>query len=113
MERDYKYIADLAEQVEIPVDGILSRTLYTDEQVKVVLFGFDAGQELSEHTASTPAIMHIIQGEAGLTLGDDSFEARTGAWVHMPPQLQHSLRAKTPVVMLLLLLKPGGAVGPE
>ena len=100
------YIADLAKQVDIPADGILSRTLYADEQVKVVLFGFDAGQELSEHTASMPAILHIVQGEAHLTLGGDSVEARAGTWVHMPPDLKHSVQAKTPVVMLLLLMKP-------
>ncbi len=105
MSPTYTYIADLAAQVDIPADGILSRTLYSDDQVKVVLFAFDAGQELSEHTASTPAILHVLQGEARLTLGHDSMEARAGAWVHMPAQLQHSLSATTPVVMLLLLLK--------
>jgi quercetin dioxygenase-like cupin family protein len=105
MNPKYVYIADLAKQVDIPDDGILSRTLHTDEQVKVVLFGFDAGQELSEHTASMPAILHIVQGEARLTLGDDSVEAQAGAWIHMPPNLRHGVYAKTPVVMLLLLLK--------
>jgi len=105
MNSRYTYFADLAKEADIPVDGILSRTLYTDEQVKVVLFGFGAGQELSEHTASMPAILHIVQGEAHLTLGDDSLEARAGAWVRMAPGLQHSVFAKTPVVMLLLLLK--------
>ncbi len=105
MNLRYTYIADLAKQADVPVDGILSRTLYTDEQVKVVLFGFGAGQELSEHTASMPAILHIVQGEAHLTLGDDSLEAQAGAWVHMPPHLRHGIYAKTPVVMLLVLLK--------
>ncbi len=105
MKSDYTYIADLAKQVDIPTDGILSRTLFSDERVKVLAFGFDAGQELSEHTVSTPAILHIIQGEADLTLGDDSMEATAGAWVHLPPQLRHSVHAKTPVVMLLLLME--------
>jgi hypothetical protein len=44
-------------------------------------------------------------GEARLTLGDDTVEARPGAWVHMANGLRHSIRAKTPVVMLLLLVK--------
>jgi quercetin dioxygenase-like cupin family protein len=113
MNSRYTYIADLAKQVDIPVDGILSRTLHEDEQVKVVLFGFGAGQELSEHTASMPAILHIVQGEARLTLGDDSLEAEAGAWVHMPPELRHGVYAKTPVVMLLLLIKPGGQSRPQ
>ncbi len=102
----YTYIADLAELLpDVPVDSIVSRTFYTDEQVKAVLFGFAVGQELSEHTASQPAILHILQGEAYLTLGDDSMEARAGTWVYMPAWLKHSVAAKTPVTMLLLLIK--------
>jgi quercetin dioxygenase-like cupin family protein len=101
---NYTHIADLTAQ-EIPADGILSRTVYADDHVKVVLFGFGAGQELSEHTASMPAILQIVRGEAELGLGDDTVAAHAGAWVHMPAQLRHSVRAKTPVVMLLVLLK--------
>ena len=63
------------------------------------------GEELSEHTASMPAVLHILQGEAKLTLGDDTLDARPGTWVHMPKGLRHSIQANTPVVMLLLLLK--------
>jgi quercetin dioxygenase-like cupin family protein len=44
--------------------------------LKVVVFGFAAGQELSEHTSSSPAIMHFIQGEAQVTLGTDRIDAR-------------------------------------
>jgi quercetin dioxygenase-like cupin family protein len=40
-----------------------------------------------------------------VTLGDDAIDARAGTWVHMPPNLKHSIRANTPVTMLLLLLK--------
>jgi quercetin dioxygenase-like cupin family protein len=93
---------------DILSDSILSRTLFTSPQVKAVLFTFAAGQELSEHTASTPAILHILQGQADLTLGPDHREAAAGTWVHMPANLPHSLLARTPVVMLLLLLRGGG-----
>jgi len=106
MERSYPYITDLLTQIpDIPPDSIVSRTFYQDERMKAILFGFAAGQELSEHTASQPAILDILQGEADLTLGDDSMEAQAGTWVHMPPRLPHSLYAKTPVLMLLLLFK--------
>ena len=101
----YTYFADLAKEVAPPTDGILSRTLYQSEQVKTVLFGFSAGQELSEHTASKPAIIQMIQGEAKLKLGDDTVDAKAGAWIYMPPNLKHSVHAQTPVVMLLLLIK--------
>jgi len=32
-------------------------------------------------------------------------EAKPGTWVHMAKGLRHSIQAKTPMVMLLLLLK--------
>ncbi len=108
MRSDYTYVADLVREVDIPPDGILSRTLHADDHVKAVVFAFDAGQELSEHTASTSAIIHIIQGEARLMLGDDTVEAQAGAWVHMPAELPHGLHAETPVVMLLLMIRSAG-----
>jgi quercetin dioxygenase-like cupin family protein len=104
---NYHVIADLAREIVPPADGTLSRTIHQDDQLKAVLFGFAAGQELSEHTASMPAIMHFLSGEADVTLGPDRVNATAGSWIYMPPQLQHSIGAKTPVVMLLLLLKQG------
>ena len=103
----YTHIIDLAAEVEPPEEGILTRTLFDDDHVKAVIFGFSKGEELSEHTASTPAILHFVQGEATLTLGDETVGAIPGTWIHMPAGLQHSVRTETPVVMLLLLLKRG------
>lgn len=100
----YTVIDNLAE-IDMPADGILSLTPFEDDQVKIVLFGFATGEELSEHTASMPAILHILSGEARLLLGDDVMEVQAGAWIHMPARLPHSVYAKTPLVMSLQLLK--------
>ena len=99
------HFSDLAKEVQPPDKGILSRTLFNDDRLKVVLFGFAQGEELSEHTASMPAVLHFLQGEAKLTLGDIALEAKPATWVHMPAGLKHSIKAKAPVVMLLLLVK--------
>lgn len=101
----YTHILDLATEVEPPVDGILSRTIYQDDGIKAVVFGFGQGQELSEHTAAKPAMLFFVKGEATVGLGDDTQEAQAGSWVHMPAKLKHSIKARTPVVMLLVLLK--------
>ncbi len=105
MSNNYTHITDLAKQVEPPDDGILTRTLFSDDNVKAVTFGSGQGEELSEHTASMPAILHIISGEATLTLGDETIEAQQGTWIRMAPNLKHSVKTKKLVVMLLLLLK--------
>ena len=105
MTMTYTHFSDLAKEVQPPDKGILSRTLFSDDRLKAVAFGFAQGEELSEHTASMPAVLHFLQGEAKLTLADDTLEAKAGSWVHMPTGLRHSIQARTPVVMLLLLVK--------
>ena len=101
----YTHILDLVQEASPPADGILSRTVYQDDRIKAVVFGFSQGQELTEHTAGKPAMLFFVKGEAMVGLGDDMQEARAGTWVHMPAGLKHSIKAKTPTVMLLVLLK--------
>lgn len=102
----YTFIQDVrSDGAEVPPDSILSRTVYADDQVKVTAFTFAPGQELSEHTASRPAILHFIEGDAVVSLGQDVKKATAGTWIHMTANLVHSIRAETPVSLLLLLLK--------
>ena len=108
MDATYTYIANLLEQIpQIPEDSIVSRTDFSNEQTKTILFAFAAGQELSEHTSTQIATLYFIEGEADLTLDSDSMASRPGTWAHMPPNLPHSIKAKTPVLMLLTMHKPG------
>lgn len=105
MSENYFFTANVAELVpEIPPDSIVSRTFYEADRLKAILFGFAPGQELSEHTAARPAILHFLTGEADLTLGEESISVQSGAFTYMPPHLAHSIVAKTEVIMLLYLL---------
>jgi len=104
MTSTYTHILDLAKESGPPADGILSRMVFQNDQIKAVVFGFGPGQGLSEHTAAKPAMLFFVKGEASVGLGDDMQEAQAGTWVHMPAGLKHSIKAKTPVVMLLVLL---------
>ena len=102
----HKYIADITREIpEIPPESIVSKTIHNDENVKITLFGFAPGQELSEHTATHPAILEVIKGEAIITLGHERYATGPGTLIHMPARLEHSLIAETEVVMLLYLLK--------
>lgn len=102
----YTFLTDLTEQInEVPPDSIISRTIFSGDGLKAILFGFAAGQELSEHTASKPAVLHFVKGQARLTLGKEAMSAQPGSWVHMEPNLSHSVFAETELIMLLLLLE--------
>lgn len=98
---NYTLIRNLSDEIQIPENGILSRTLYNDDHVKILAFGFAAGQELSAHTAPMSASIYIHSGEARLTLGEETFDAQAGTLAHMAPQLTHGIFAKTPVIMIL------------
>ncbi|MCB9418316.1 MAG: cupin domain-containing protein [Ardenticatenaceae bacterium] len=101
----YTHLADLTHQInDIPPDSIISRTIFSGDGLKAILFGFAPGQELSEHTAAKPAVLHFVKGQARLTLGDETMAAQPGTWVHMEPHLAHSVFAETELIMLLLLL---------
>lgn len=85
--------------------GIVSKAVYESPGLSVVLFTFDAGQQLSEHTASVPAIIHLLEGEAEVQLGGRRIDGRPGFWAYLPADLPHAIRAKTRVAMLLTMLR--------
>ena len=102
---DYLFLADLHEDFAPPEDGILSRILHKDERVNITLFGFSPGQELSAHSAPTPAILYFLDGDAEVQLGKDKVNAQPGSFVYMPPMLTHAISAKSALRMLLIQMK--------
>ena len=105
MPDETTWIEDLAALLpEIPPDTIVSRTVSTGPGLRVTLFGFAAGQELTEHSASHPAILHFLRGQGSLTTGGRTGLATPGTWIQMPANTPHSIRAEQDLVMLLLML---------
>lgn len=106
MSEQYYFVSNLLDEIEsIPPDSIVSRTIHNDDRYKAILFGFAAGQELSEHTASMPAIIYVLAGKMQIMLGNDLQEAKPGTYIQMQANLPHTIKATTPVKMLLVLLK--------
>ena len=101
----YGFVADMRSEVVVPEGGILSRTIHEDERCSLVVFAFDAGQELTEHTSAHAALIEILDGEALVTLDGEAREAGPGAWISMPPEMRHAIRATTPLVLALTLLR--------
>lgn len=103
---EYTFVADLNDRIpEMPPDSIVSNTMYDGSDLKVTLFGFAPGQELTEHTAARPAVLLVQAGEGEISLGSETFAVGPGTWIHMPSHLAHSVRASTQLVFILQLLK--------
>ena len=100
----FSVVENLLREIEIPRDGTLSRTIHRDEHAKIVLFGFAGGQKLSQHAATVPAVIEILQGDARVTLDGEEKELSAGSWVYMEAGLPHAVYARTNVIMLLTML---------
>ena len=98
-------IRQLADEIQPPKSGKQSIVLLDDANTKVVLFAFAADDGLKQHVAPFPAIIQIIRGEAALTVGEEVVAGKPGTWIQMAAKTPHSIKAQTPVVMLLTLLK--------
>lgn len=104
MSEQFTLITALQELPVAPADSIVSRTLYTSESVRIVLFAFAPGQELTEHTSTREALIHVLDGEATITLGDKPVQANAGLLIRMAPNLPHSVQAQSAMRMLLYML---------
>ena len=107
------FLPDLLTETTVPERGILSQTLSKADGIELVLFAFAAGEALAEHTASRPAIIHVLSGEGDLTLAGERHTAGPGTWVRMPADCRHGIAARTPLVMALYLLPAGIAAASD
>ncbi len=102
-------IISLATETQFAPNGIVSRTVLGTPDSRVVLFGFAAGQELSEHTSTQHALIQILSGECDFMLAGQSHLLKAGDLLYMPPDLPHAVKATQQFSMLLTLFKPAEA----
>lgn len=85
--------------------SVVSRTIIDKQTGTVTLFAFDTGQGLSEHTAPFDALVHIIDGEAEITISGRPSTVKEGELIIMPANEPHALRARTKFKMILTMVR--------
>jgi quercetin dioxygenase-like cupin family protein len=103
IEAGAQKILSLADETKFAENGIVSRTVFRSPNCRVVLFGFAAGQELSEHTSTQHALVQILSGECEFFLAGKPHPLKTGDLLYLPPNLPHAVCATQPFSMLLTL----------
>jgi len=98
-------VTDLEAMVQIAEDGIVSKSIVENEHHKIILFCLAPGQELSEHTASVPAAIHVLRGRGTVKLGDTVHETGPGRLYYMPAELRHAVVAEDELVFLLTMFR--------
>lgn len=95
----------LAEMVDYQEGSVVSRQVTKAEAGNVTLFAFDKEQGLSEHTAPYDALVHILEGEAEVTISGKPFRLKMGDAIIMPANEPHALKAIQKFKMLLTMIR--------
>lgn len=97
--------AKLDTLVDYQSGSVVSRTLIKKETGTVTVFAFDAGEGLSEHTAPFDALVHVIDGEADITIAGEPHQVKEGEMIILPANKPHALKAEKRFKMLLVMIK--------
>ena len=93
------------ELVAYQAGAVVSRTLINAKTGTVTLIAFDAGQEMSEHTAPFDALLQVLDGETRITITGQPFDLKAGDLIIMPANQPHAVSATTPFKMLLTMIR--------
>ena len=98
-------VLHMAELVNYQEGSVVSRQITKAEAGNVTLFAFDINQGLSEHTAPFDALVHILEGEAEVTISGKPFQLKMGDAIIMPANEPHALKAVQKFKMLLTMIR--------
>jgi quercetin dioxygenase-like cupin family protein len=84
---------------------VVSRTIISDKAGTVTLFAFDEGEGLSEHAASHDALLHLLDGEAEITISGKTSRLEQGEAIILPAGKPHAVRASKRFKMLLTMIR--------
>lgn len=97
--------ANVTDLVSYQKASVVSRTIIDKDSGTVTLFAFDDGQGLSEHTAPFDALVHVLDGEAEVTIAGKSHKLTQGDVIIMPSNEPHAVRAVKKFKMMLVMVR--------
>ena len=98
-------VVDVAGIVDYQSDSIVSRTVIDRDVGTVTLFAFDQGQGLSEHVAPFDALVHVLDGEAEISIAGAAHTVKAGQMLIMPANEPHALQADRRFKMMLVMVR--------
>lgn len=83
---------------------VVSRTLAQGKNLSLTLFAFAKGEEISSHSSGGDAMVYLLDGEADITIGENTFHVKKGETIVMPAGIAHALLATEKFKMLLVVV---------
>lgn len=103
---EYAHPQELKALVDYGEGRVVSRTFAQNPHLSFTLFAFDRGEGISAHTVPAEAFVQVLDGEASITVDEQTFTVKAGQVLAMPSGVPHALEAKERFKMLLLVVRP-------
>ncbi len=96
---------NINENIAYQDGSIISKILLKKKNGNVTLFAFDQDQELTEHTSSHEALIHVVEGQVEISIDGKPILLIKGEYIVLPANHPHSVKAKTKMKMILIMIK--------
>lgn len=103
-------IDDVRPMAPLKPGGVMPVSVLKSTGANVVVFAFDAGSVLREHTATYPALLQVLEGEVVVALDGLEVPLQPGGILHIEPHVPHSVHAAEQArlqLTVLLIDSPG------
>ena len=97
-------VTGIAQDLPIPTQATTSRAVIDNDAARVVLFAFDTGQQLTEHTAAPAVVVQLLRGRLRFEVADERCELHPGDVVYLAPGEPHALEALEPSLLSLVMI---------
>jgi quercetin dioxygenase-like cupin family protein len=98
-------VAKADELVNYQDGSIVSREIVKKPTGTVTVFAFDEGQGMSEHTSPFDALVHVLDGEAEISVAGKPHTLQEGEIILMPANQPHALKAAKRFKMILTMIR--------
>ena len=98
-------IEDLASRIDHQPNATVSKVIASEAHLRLVLFAFDAGEELTEHTASVPAVLQTVEGSVAVGASGEDHTLAVGDWLALEASEPHSVVADGQAKLLLTMFR--------
>lgn len=95
---------NLYSELPITKEATTSRVIVNNKVLRHVLFSFDAGQVLTEHSSTRAVIVNLLEGNMDFVVSGTEYHLETGDVIYLAPNERHAVEAKTPCRMSLTLV---------
>lgn len=107
LETNYRFgeVYKLAPQIENSSEGVAFKNMFINDNGRVALVAFKAGQKLDTHTTPEEVMVSVLEGEIEFTMLDMTHTLKVGEFLLMGGGVPHSVVAKADSKMMLVKIK--------